>query len=86
MTVEYNKTVGTTYKDPAMVTVQFDRISAGGLKGHVLFGSSVACDQLISLKITQAEISRNLSEDWVHGDIAPITPSLLGTRGSACMN
>jgi hypothetical protein len=72
MTVEHNKTFGTTYRDPAMVTVQFDRISIGGLNGHVLFGSSVACDQLISLKISQAEVARNLSEDWVHGDIGPI--------------
>jgi hypothetical protein len=71
MTVKHEN-FGTTYKDPAMVTVQFDRISIGGLNGYVLFGSSVACDQLISLKISQAEVARNLSEDWVHGDIGPI--------------
>jgi archaellum component FlaC len=67
MTVE-QENFGTTYKDPAMVTVQFDRINVGGLKGHVLFGSSVGCNQIISLKISQAEVSRNLSEDWVHGE------------------
>jgi hypothetical protein len=71
MTVEHEN-FGTTYRDPAMVTVKFDRINAGGLKGHVLFGSSVACDQLISLKISQAEIARKLSEDWVHGEINTI--------------
>jgi hypothetical protein len=67
MTVEHDKTFGTTYRDPAMVTVQFSRINAGGLRGHVLFGSSVACDQIIQLSIMEGEVSRDLSQDWVHG-------------------
>jgi hypothetical protein len=37
-TVEHDNTFGTTYKDPAMATVQFDRISAGGLKGQSFSG------------------------------------------------
>jgi hypothetical protein len=72
MTIEHDDVFGAIYKDPTMVAVQFNRINAGGMKGHVLFGSSIACDHLISLKITQAEVSRNLSKDWFHGDLSSI--------------
>lgn len=68
---------GITYSDPTMVTVGFSRQIHGGIEGVSLFGSSVKNHQVISLRITQADLTRNLSSDWIHGDIKPIIEVLL---------
>jgi hypothetical protein len=68
---------GITYSDPAMVTVGFSRQTYGGIEGVSLFGSSVKNHQVISLRITQADLTRNLSSDWIHGDLKPIIEVLL---------
>ena len=68
---------GITYSDPTMVTVGFSRQTYGGIKGVSLFGSSVKNHQVISLRITQADLTRNLSSDWIHGDLKPIIEVLL---------
>jgi hypothetical protein len=60
-----------------MVTVGFSRQIHGGIEGVSLFGSSVKNHQVISLRITQADLTRNLSSDWIHGDIKPIIEVLL---------
>jgi hypothetical protein len=65
---------GITYSDPTMVTVGFSRQTYGNIEGVSLFGSSVKNHQVISLRITQADLTRNLSSDWIHGDLKPIIP------------
>jgi hypothetical protein len=78
MKAEKNTSIGgITYSDPTMVIVGFSRQTHGGLNGVSLFGSSVNNHEVISLKITQGEVNRHLSEDWYHGDIAPIVEVLL---------
>jgi hypothetical protein len=67
---------GTTYSDPSMVMVGFSRQTHGG-NGVSLFGSSVQNHNVISLKITKAELNRHLSRDWYHGDVEPILEVLL---------
>lgn len=68
---------GITYSDPSMVTVGFSRQNHGAIEGVSLFGSSVKNHQVVSLRITQADLTRNLSSDWIHGDIKPIIEVLL---------
>jgi hypothetical protein len=66
-----------SYSDPAMVMVGFSRQTYGDIEGTSLFGSSVKNHQVISLRITQADLTRHLSSDWIHGDIKPIIEVLL---------
>jgi hypothetical protein len=68
---------GITYSDPTMVTVGFSRQTYGSIEGASLFGSSVKNHQVISLRITKADLTRNLSSDWINGDLKPIIEVLL---------
>lgn len=60
---------GIEYRHPAMVTVQFSRVRVGGIS---LFGSEVEHHTVIALRVSQADVKRELSQDWIHGDIRPI--------------
>jgi hypothetical protein len=62
---------GRRYSHPAMVTVQFNRIEHG-FGGVSLFGSSVKHRSSVILRISKADVERDLSTDWVHGGIDPI--------------
>jgi len=58
---------GVRYSDPAMVMVGFSRQThGGGGDGISLFGSSIKNNNVISLHIYQAEVKRDLSQDWYH--------------------
>jgi hypothetical protein len=65
------------YSDPRMVAVGLSRRTYGSIEGISLFGSSVKNQSVISLRISQAELTRSLSSDCIHGDIKPIIEVLL---------
>jgi hypothetical protein len=67
---------GFTYSDPTMVQVGFSRQTYGS-EGVTLFGSSVKNNNVISLKISQSEVNRRLSQDWYHAEPRPIIEVLL---------
>lgn len=51
----------TLIKDPAFCQVSFSRIQTNGMK---LYGSNIIHNSVIALKISESEVTRDLSKDW----------------------
>lgn len=60
---------GTTTTHPAYGTLLFNRAQCGGCgEGRALFGSSVKHNNIITMNLYHADVTRGLNKDWVHGN------------------
>lgn len=60
-----DNTSGKTTKHPAYGTISFNRIQG---TPHALFGSSVKHGHTITMNLYRAEQTRELNQDWFHGN------------------
>ena len=59
------------YDHPAYAQVSANRISGSA----VLYGSDFTHQNFVRIRVAKSSVRRDLSNDWVHADMSPISKS-----------